>query len=225
MLSPAQDNGGFQTSGSYSCSAATVRGHGLGTAQFCHGCCICSLALGSLAQQHKGSSSASLSAGAAPALPAPLGPSLSQEQPPWDIPAVPGPHQAALILLSLPLLCALARQQGTELLSRCSAFQLSTQGKEGAWEDTPESTAPLWSMSTGATAPVGQRAGRVIPKCHSCRDKQAPWGPCQSSAGPLGAVQGPLGASLQEDVRSLSCSLQLCHGGDSQSSCCDQGQT
>lgn len=100
---------------------------------------------------HRGtdSSSACLSASAALALPAALGPvplpgtaSLGCHNSAWLSPSCLNPAFPAS-----PLLCALARQQDTELLSRCSPFQLSSQGKEGAWEETPESTAPLQSMS------------------------------------------------------------------------------
>lgn len=64
--------------------------------------------------------------------------SLSQEQPPWGITTAPGPDQAALTLLSLPLLCFVP-WQGSSTQS-CSQGALhpssAVKGKEGAWEDT-----------------------------------------------------------------------------------------
>lgn len=83
------------------------------------------------ARQHKDSPSVSLPAGAAPALPAPHGPvplpgtaSLWHHDSSWSWPSCLNPPFPVS-----PLLCALARQQDTELLSRCSTFQFSSQGE------------------------------------------------------------------------------------------------
>lgn len=60
--------------------------------------------------------------------------SLSQEQPPCGITTAPGPDQAALVLLSLPLLCFVPWTQSCSQGAPHSSS--AVKGKEGAWEDT-----------------------------------------------------------------------------------------
>lgn len=86
------------------------------------------------ARQHRDSSSVSLPAGAAPALPAPQGPvPLPGTASLWHHDSA-GPDQAALVLLSLSLLCFVPWTQSCSQGAPHSSS--AVKGKEGAWEDS-----------------------------------------------------------------------------------------